>query len=31
MIEAFSLANAHRFQDALASQVRLRHDVFIEQ
>src|SRR4051812_1385817 len=30
MIEAFSLANAHRFQDALASQSRLRHDVFVE-
>lgn len=30
MIEAFSLANAHRFQDALASQARLRHEVFVE-
>jgi len=30
MIEAFSLANAHRFHDALASQARLRHDVFVE-
>jgi N-acyl-L-homoserine lactone synthetase len=29
MIEAFSLATAHRFQDALASQARLRHDVFV--
>lgn len=31
MIEAFSLANAHLFQDALASQARLRHRVFVEQ
>lgn len=30
MIEAFSLANAHLFQDALASQARLRHNVFVE-
>jgi N-acyl-L-homoserine lactone synthetase len=29
MIEAFSLATAHRYQDALASQARLRYDVFI--
>ncbi|WFU62670.1 acyl-homoserine-lactone synthase [Bradyrhizobium brasilense] len=29
MIEVFSLATAHRFQDALASQARLRHDVFV--
>lgn len=29
MIEAFMIANAHRFQDALASQARLRHDVFV--
>jgi len=31
MIEAFSLATSHRFQDALASQARLRHQVFVEQ
>lgn len=31
MIEAFSLANAHRFGDALASQARLRHAVFVQQ
>lgn len=30
MIEAFSLAGAHRFQDALASQARLRHEVFVK-
>ncbi|QOZ51589.1 acyl-homoserine-lactone synthase [Bradyrhizobium sp. CCBAU 53338] len=30
MIEAFSLANAHRFQDALASQARLRYETFVE-
>lgn len=30
MIEAFSLGNAHRFQDALASQARLRYEVFVE-
>lgn len=29
MIEAFSIATAHLFQDALASQARLRHDVFV--
>jgi acyl homoserine lactone synthase len=29
MIEAFSLATAHHFQDALASQARLRYDVFV--
>ncbi|MBR0684394.1 GNAT family N-acetyltransferase [Bradyrhizobium manausense] len=29
MIEAFSLATAHHFQDALASQARLRHEVFV--
>ena len=31
MIEAFSLATAHLFQDALASQARLRYDVFVRQ
>jgi N-acyl-L-homoserine lactone synthetase len=31
MIEAFSLASAHFFQDALASQARLRHEVFVRQ
>ena len=31
MIEAFSLATAHLFQDALASQARLRFRVFVEQ
>ena len=31
MIEAFNLATAHLFQDALASQARLRFRVFIEQ
>lgn len=30
MIEAFSLATAHLFQDALASQARLRYDVFVQ-
>lgn len=30
MIEAFSWANAHHFQDALASQARLRYEVFVE-
>lgn len=30
MIEVFSLATAHHFQDALASQARLRHDVFVK-
>ncbi|MCA1510547.1 acyl-homoserine-lactone synthase [Bradyrhizobium sp. NBAIM01] len=30
MIEAFSFANAHHFQDALASQARLRYEVFVE-
>lgn len=30
MIEAFTLATAHRFQDALASQARLRHDIFVQ-
>jgi acyl homoserine lactone synthase len=30
MIEAFSLKNAHLFGDALASQARLRHRVFVE-
>ncbi|MGY4512123.1 acyl-homoserine-lactone synthase [Bradyrhizobium sp. USDA 3650] len=29
MIEAFSIATAHLFQDALASQARLRHEVFV--
>jgi acyl homoserine lactone synthase len=29
MIEAFSIATAHFFQDALASQARLRYDVFV--
>ncbi|WP_184085874.1 acyl-homoserine-lactone synthase [Afipia massiliensis] len=29
MIEAFSIATAHRFQDALASQARLRNEVFV--
>ena len=31
MIEAFSLATSHLFQDALASQARLRHQVFVRQ
>ncbi|MGY3487889.1 N-acyl-L-homoserine lactone synthetase [Bradyrhizobium sp. USDA 4011] len=31
MIEAFSLATAHLYQDALASQARLRYDVFVKQ
>lgn len=31
MIEAFTIATAHRFQDAFASQARLRHRVFVEQ
>ncbi|MES5481556.1 acyl-homoserine-lactone synthase [Bradyrhizobium sp. INPA03-11B] len=31
MIEAFSLATAHLFQDAMASQARLRYRVFVEQ
>jgi acyl homoserine lactone synthase len=30
MIEAFSLATAHLFQDALASQARLRYRIFVE-
>lgn len=30
MIEAFSLSTAHLFQDALASQARLRYRVFVE-
>jgi len=30
MIEAFSIATAHHFQDALASQARLRHEVFVK-
>jgi acyl homoserine lactone synthase len=30
MIEAFSLNTAHQFGDALASQARLRHRVFVE-
>lgn len=30
MIEAFSLKTAHLFGDALASQARLRHKVFVE-
>src|SRR6202044_3572370 len=30
-IEAFNLATAHLFQDALASQARLRFKVFVEQ
>ncbi len=29
MIEAFSVATAHFFQDALASQARLRYEVFV--
>lgn len=29
MIEAFCVANAHLFQDALASQARLRHEDFV--
>ncbi|MGY2811953.1 acyl-homoserine-lactone synthase [Bradyrhizobium sp. USDA 4506] len=29
MIEAFSVATAHHFQDAMASQARLRHEVFV--
>jgi acyl homoserine lactone synthase len=31
LIEAFSLATAHLFQDALASQARLRYKVFVRQ
>jgi acyl homoserine lactone synthase len=31
MIEEFSLATAHLFQDALASQARLRYEVFVRQ
>ena len=31
MIEAFSLATAHLYQDALASQARLRYQVFVQQ
>lgn len=31
MIEVFSIATAHLFQDALASQARLRHEVFVRQ
>ncbi|WP_298375610.1 acyl-homoserine-lactone synthase [uncultured Bradyrhizobium sp.] len=31
MIEAFSLSTAHLFQDALASQARLRYRVFVQQ
>jgi acyl homoserine lactone synthase len=31
MIEAFNLATAHLFQDALASQARLRFRIFVEQ
>src|SRR5262245_62864515 len=31
MIEAFSLKTAHHFGDALASQARLRHRVFVQQ
>lgn len=31
MIEEFSLATAHFFQDALASQARLRYEVFVRQ
>jgi N-acyl-L-homoserine lactone synthetase len=30
MIEAFSLSTAHLFQDAMASQARLRYRVFVE-
>lgn len=30
MIEAFSVATAHHFQDALASQAKLRYDVFVK-
>lgn len=30
MIEAFSLGTAHLFQDALSSQARLRHRIFVE-
>src|SRR4051794_17428844 len=30
MIEAFSLKTAHLFQDAMASQARLRYRVFVE-
>jgi len=29
MIEAFSVATAHHYQDALASQARLRYDAFV--
>ena len=31
MIEAFSLKTAHQFGDALASQARLRYEVFVQQ
>jgi N-acyl-L-homoserine lactone synthetase len=31
MIEVFTLATAHLFQDALSSQARLRYDVFVRQ
>src|ERR1700721_2085751 len=31
MIEAFNLATAHLFQDALASQARVRFKVFLQQ
>src|SRR5436190_15688462 len=31
MIEAFSLATAHLYQDALAAQARLRYQVFVQQ
>lgn len=31
MIEAFSIATSHLFQDALAGQSRLRHEVFVRQ
>ncbi|MBR1281286.1 GNAT family N-acetyltransferase [Bradyrhizobium sp. AUGA SZCCT0177] len=30
MIETFSIATAHHFQDALASQARLRYEVFVK-
>lgn len=31
MIEAFTIQTAHLYQDAFASQARLRHDVFVRQ
>lgn len=31
MIETFSLASAHLYQDASASQARLRYKIFVQQ